>query len=238
VIEIPIQHYLEFSQLGYKRICSVNPWYTPSRGEFVLFLFCVISLSWSAYSHGLELQPSVNEMKLVQLLRLSNGEFTANDKIYSIQDGVVYQVIQGKRYRPRCRDVEIEQFLPHFILPDLFEANSDQPKKAYLPLLDRLGHALRWGALKHTNLAIMLPANSGMTDHKSLSIAEQRGFSIKEYLVKRWGIVGSRLSFVRLERSNSRGLEEINEKSVSKQDGGIGIMLVGSSNNNLLEACR
>lgn len=186
----------------------------------------------------LELPHSATEMELARSLSFSEGEIVMNGKSYLVEDGTIYRMIQGKRFRPRCRDPEMERILPRIALRELFRKGSVKAVKESLPILDRLGHALRWGELRDHSLHLAVHGDILASNRAkaNASLSKLRAEWVREYLMRRWGIAHWRITA-------AAGLQQAGdnaEHDLNKDENGescLEILAVGTKGQGVLQAC-
>jgi len=191
----------------------------------------------SGYCASADLPKSATEMELTRLLSFPQGEIVVNGKSYWVEDGTIYRLIQGRRYRPRCRDQEMEQIFPRIVFADLFRKVSVKVVKENLPILDRLGHALRWGSLKDHDLNIAVYGNTPTISRANASLSRLRAEWVRDYIIRRWGIAHSRITASAGREPEVSGSEqELNPNE--KPENLMEIVAVGTRGQGFMEACR
>jgi hypothetical protein len=191
----------------------------------------------SGYCAPVDIPESATEMELARLLSFPQGEIVVNGKSYLVEDGTIYRLIQGRRYRPRCRDQEMEQIFPRIVFAELFRKGSVEVAKENLPILDRFGHALRWGSLKDHDLNIAVHDNTPAFAHTTASLSQSRAEWARNYIIRRWGIAHSRITAsARLEQAVSGPGQILNQNE--KPENLMEIVAVGTRGQGFMEACR
>lgn len=176
-------------------------------------------------------------MELARLLSFPQGEIVVNGKSYWVEDGTIYRLIQGRKYRPRCRDQEMEKIFPRFVVAELFHKDAVEVGKENLPFLDRLGHALRWGALKDSNLNIAVHGATSTFTGKAAVLSQSRAEWVSNYIVKRWGIPRWRITAsAGQEQAESSSNHELNQNE--KPDNLMEIVAVSTGGVGFLDVCK
>lgn len=206
------------------------------KGWIIGLLFLVMG---SASCFAVELPPTTSEQELVRSLSLHEDKIIVNGNTYVIEDGVIYRLIQGKRFRPRCRDREMEQLLPRVTLTQVFDKDSVEVGRKYRSLLDRLGHAVKWGVLSKHSFSIVAYADQSAPKRNDPPLMQQRAGWIKDYLERRWGVPSWRLS---ISESCTAGLSEAprtpKAPGPNSDEGVLEIISIGTSGSGLFEACE
>jgi hypothetical protein len=195
---------------------------------------------WSQCS-AVELSPTALETELANSLILQEGVIDSNGRLYVVEDGVIYRFIQGKRYRPRCRDQEMERLIPRIFLTGAFEPGSNEVKKTYRAALDRLGHALRWGVLKNYHISIMAYAETNNDSDKDCPPSRLRTAWVRDYLAKRWGIPKGRLFAVTeglVRRYASKELQEAPAHAEYAKPNALEVVSLGMMGQELNKPCQ
>jgi len=197
-------------------------------------LFLVVT--GSGYCFPVDLSKSVSEMELVRFLSFPQGEIVVNGKSYLVEDGTIYRLIQDRRYRPRCMDQEMEQIFPRVVFAVLFQKESVEINTEQLPILDRLGHALRWGGLKDYNLHVALHANTPFFSRTNVLLSQLRSEWVRDYLIRRWGIANRRISASAGREQSCEILEQTLNK-IDNQTSYMEIVAIGTKEQKFLQAC-
>lgn len=168
-----------------------------------LLLIALITLPAEGTCSPSYLPDSVDEIELERALTLPEGEITVDGKSYFLGNGTICRLIHGRRYRPRCRDAEMERILPRTMLAGLFVPGTSEVQREKSVVLDRLGHSLKWGKLKHYDLRITVHNREypRTIKREGISLSHLRPEWIKDYLVRRWGIKASRIIVARQEKA-------------------------------------
>jgi hypothetical protein len=191
----------------------------------------------SGYCAPVDIPESTTEMELARLLSFPQGEIVVNGKSYLVENGTIYRLIQGRRYRPRCRDQEMEQIFPRIVVAELFHKDAVEVGKEALPFLDRLGHALRWGALKDSNLNIAVHGATSTFTGKAAVLSQSRAEWVSNYIVKRWGIARWRITASSGQKqAESSSNHELNQNE--KPENLIEIVAVSTGGQGFLDVCK
>ena len=186
---------------------------------------------------AMDLPRLATEKELTRSLKFPEGEIVMKGKSYWVENGTIFRLIQGIRFRPRCRDPEMEQILPRIVLCGLFSKNSTRVNERMLPVLARLGHALKWGALQDYEIHISAPSNETVLKDVDISFMHLRTEWIRDYLVQKWDIASWRISVAgELEQEESELLDGPNKKV--DNEGCVLIVAVGTKGQSFLQACE
>ena len=204
--------------------------------RMLVLIILILSPTLDAFAGMVELTPASTEAEIVKALTLTDGEMTSNGTAYLVENGVVYKLIRGKRFRPRCIVKEMEEILPGVRIPGLFASNSAQPTHEYLPLLDRLGHALSHGALAHSIIRVVAYTDGTGSEPYNRRLSERRALRIKQHLATRAGVAPARLLAVGMGvfdplLSYHSGKDRAKTRSVQ-------IRLLGTSSGTIPDPCE
>jgi hypothetical protein len=158
------------------------------------FTILISALIFTAQAVADELSRSSTEAEIVEALNLPEGPVTRSAGTYLIQDGVIYKLIRGKRFRPRCMVKEMEEVLPRVGVPALFDVGSINPKHVYLPLLHRLGNGLMARSLVNYRIRIVGHTDGTGSEGYNLGLSRKRALWVKQYLEKQCGVAPERLT--------------------------------------------
>jgi outer membrane protein OmpA-like peptidoglycan-associated protein len=151
------------------------------------------TLVFTCQADAMELPRTCTQAEIVAALHLPDGPTTGSGGTYLIEDGVIYKLIRGKRFRPRCMVKEMEEILPRVSVSGMFDVDSIEPRYTYLKLLDRLGDALMTETLKYYSFRIVAHTDGTGSSSYNFRLSRERALWIKQYLEQKSGADPERL---------------------------------------------
>ncbi len=162
--------------------------------KFFPIMLSILFMMFSAVISAEELTFPKTEREIVEALSIKDGRTVFENVEYLSENGKVYRIIAGKRYRMRgLKIIADSDIVPKAGALINFDVNSAQILPESYPLLDEFGKALKSGlsgrsfiVAGHTDSAGNAPYN------QDLSI--RRANAVADYLVAGHGIGLSRLT--------------------------------------------
>ena len=141
-----------------------------------------------------ELRYDASDHLIVRALSFPEDGLAERDgRIYRIENGIIYKMIGGKRFKARCRDQAMEAIIPRAVVPGMFNIGSFEVKSNFTPFMKRLGYALSQGELSNAIIKIVGYSDSTGSGTYNLWLSQQRAISIATFLVKNCGISRERI---------------------------------------------
>ena len=156
------------------------------------FLF-VCFLLWQTPVLAENLIFPTTEKEIVEALSLKNGKTVFEGVEYQSQNGRVYKVIGGKRYRIRGLGGIVESGLvPRVGALVYFDVNASNIKQESYSLLDEFGKAMQ-GGLSGATIIIAGHTDSIGTRKYNQKLSEDRAVAVAKYLIGHYEITSERL---------------------------------------------
>jgi len=134
--------------------------------------------------------------EFVSALKFKDGAIKHRGLQYKVQDGRIYKVIKGKRYRIRglagIDRIEESPIVPKAGALVTFSSNSDNIKPQSLRLLDEFAKALK-GELSGAKVVVAGHTDEQGADQYNLNLSQKRSQAVMNYLVQNYGIDAKRL---------------------------------------------
>jgi outer membrane protein OmpA-like peptidoglycan-associated protein len=134
------------------------------------------------------------EQEIVEALSLKDGQTDYGGVTYVSQNGKVYKVVRGKRFRLRGFDEIVDSDLPPKAGAIIeFEYGRDVIHPKFYQLLNEFGKALSSG-LSAANIVVAGHTCDRGSDEYNLSLSERRAQAVKNYLETNYQIAPDRLA--------------------------------------------
>ena len=134
------------------------------------------------------------EREIVEALSIKDGRTVFENVEYLSENGKVYKIIAGKRYRLRgLKIIADSDIVPKVGALINFDLNSAQILPASYPLLDEFGKALKSG-LAGRSFIVAGHTDSAGTAPYNQDLSVRRANSVADYLMAGHGIELSRLT--------------------------------------------
>jgi outer membrane protein OmpA-like peptidoglycan-associated protein len=151
-------------------------------------------LTFAGYCQAQELTFPKTEREIVDALSLKDGQIEHNGQTYVSENGKVYRMIRGRRFRMRGLEEIVDSALTPragAIIEFSYGKAAIDPK--YYPLLNEFGKALT-RELSGANLIVAGHTCDLGTDEFNMRLSEKRAQAVKEYLEKHHGVAARRLA--------------------------------------------
>ena len=153
-------------------------------------LFVLVAAAVSAE----ELTFPKTEREIVEALSIKDGRTVFENVEYISENGKVYKIIAGKRYRLRgLKIIADSDIVPRAGALINFDSNSAQILPASYPLLDEFGKALKSG-LAGRRFIVAGHTDSAGTAPYNQDLSVRRANSVADYLMAHHGIELNRLT--------------------------------------------
>ena len=158
----------------------------------ILFL-TVLLVVWIGTCAADDLAFPTTEKEIVQALSLRDGKTVYKGVEYESEDGKVYKIIAGKRYRLRG----LQRIADSAIVPKAgalinFDFDSAQIRPESYPLLDEFGKALKFGLAEGVFIVAGHTDNTGSMDYNQ-GLSERRANAVANYLSAHHGLSSTQL---------------------------------------------
>ncbi len=134
------------------------------------------------------------ERDIIEALSIEDGHTVFEGVSYISENGKVYKIIAGKRYRLRGLKIIAESdIVPKAGALINFDLNSAQIQPESYPLLDEFGKALKSGLAGQRFIVAGHTDSVGKADYNQ-ELSDRRAQAVADYLLARHGIESDRLS--------------------------------------------
>jgi len=134
------------------------------------------------------------EREIVEALSIKDGHTVFENVEYVSENGKVYKIIAGKRYRLRgLKIIADSDIVPRAGALINFDVNSAQILPASYPLLDEFGKALKSGLAGQSFIVAGHTDGAGTAPYNQ-DLSVRRANSVADYLMAHHGIELSRLT--------------------------------------------
>ena len=162
--------------------------------KYYSIILSILFMLVSAVISAEELTFPRTEREIIEALSIKDGRTVFEDEEYLSENGKVYKIIAGKRYRLRgLKLIADSDIVPRAGALINFDVNSSQILPGSYPLLDEFGKALKSGlagrsfiVAGHTDSAGAVPYNQDLSVRRANAVAD--------YLMTGHGIGLSRLT--------------------------------------------
>jgi outer membrane protein OmpA-like peptidoglycan-associated protein len=162
--------------------------------KFSSIILSLLFLLVAAVVSAEELGFPKTEGEIVEALSIRDGRTVFENVEYLSENGKVYKVIAGKRYRLRgLKIIADSDIVPRAGALINFDVNSAQILPASYPLLDEFGKALKSGLSGRSFIVAGHTDSAGTTLHNQ-DLSVRRANSVADYLMAHHGIELSRLT--------------------------------------------
>jgi len=161
---------------------------------FFPIILAILLMLVSAVVSAEELAFPKTEREIVDALSIKDGRTVFEDVEYLSENGKVYRIIAGKRYRLRgLKVIADSDLVPRAGALINFDLNSAQILSASYPLLDEFGKALKSG-LAGRSFIVAGHTDSVGTAPYNQDLSVRRAKAVADYLLAGHGIESSRLT--------------------------------------------
>jgi outer membrane protein OmpA-like peptidoglycan-associated protein len=162
------------------------------KGSLVITLIALLAL-WTGFVSADELAFPTTEQEIIKALSLKDGKTVYQGVEYVSDEGKVYKIIDGKRYRLRgLQSIVDSKIVPRAGALINFDFDSAKIRPDSYPLLDEFGKALKFGLADGVFIVAGHTDNTGSMDYNQ-GLSESRANAVANYLSAHHGIVSSRL---------------------------------------------
>lgn len=162
--------------------------------KFSSIILSILFMLVAAVISAEELTFPKTEREIVEALSIKDGRTVFENVEYLSENGKVYRIIAGKRYRLRgLKIIADSDIVPKVGALINFDLNSAQILPASYPLLDEFGKALKSG-LAGRSFIVAGHTDSAGTAPYNQDLSVRRANSVADYLMAGHGIELSRLT--------------------------------------------
>lgn len=162
--------------------------------KFSSIILSILFMLVAAVISAEELTFPKTEREIVEALSIKDGRTVFENVEYLSENGKVYKIIAGKRYRLRgLKIIADSDIVPKVGALINFDLNSAQILPASYPLLDEFGKALKSG-LAGRSFIVAGHTDSAGTAPYNQDLSVRRANSVADYLMAGHGIELSRLT--------------------------------------------
>ena len=162
--------------------------------KFFSIILSILFMLVAAVISAEELTFPKTEREIVEALSIKDGRTVFENVEYLSENGKVYKIIAGKRYRLRgLKIIADSDIVPKVGALINFDLNSAQILPASYPLLDEFGKALKSG-LAGRSFIVAGHTDSAGTAPYNQDLSVRRANSVADYLMAGHGIELSRLT--------------------------------------------
>jgi len=162
--------------------------------NFSSIILSILFMLVAAVISAEELTFPKTEREIVEALSIKDGRTVFENVEYLSENGKVYRIIAGKRYRLRgLKIIADSDIVPKVGALINFDLNSAQILPASYPLLDEFGKALKSG-LAGRSFIVAGHTDSAGTAPYNQDLSVRRANSVADYLMAGHGIELSRLT--------------------------------------------